>query len=117
MKTKLIILLFALLSSTGTCIASDGNGLPIDVEPSSGNQIPHRSLIFGVFNTITQTLTLTANTDDAVEEVYIYKDGVLIVSDQEPMVTIYDLSFFGTGTYQVEVITESGTTYCGCFTY
>ena len=70
-----------------------------------------------VFNTITQTLTLTANTDDAVEEVYIYKDCVLIVSDQEPMVTIYDLSFFGTGTYQVEVITESGTTYCGCFTY
>lgn len=117
MKTKLIILLFALLSGTGICIAGDGNGLPIDVEPSSGNQIPHRSLIFGVFNTITQTLTLTANTDDTVEEVNIYKDGVLIVSDQEPLVTVYNLSSYGNGTYSVEVVLESGNTYTGSFSY
>lgn len=118
MKTKLFFILFALLSNINVCLADGGNGMPIDVEPLSGLPTgPHRSPIYGVFNTITQTLTLTVNTDDTVEEVNIYKDGVLIVSDQEPMVTIYDLSSYGTGAFQVAVVTESGTTYIGSFTY
>lgn len=116
MKTKLFFILFALLSNINVCLADDGNGLPIEMEPNNNNQLPHRSPICGVFNTITQTLTLTVNTDDTVEEVNIYKDGVLIVSDQEPTITVYDLSTYGTGTYQVVVVTESGTIYSGGFT-
>ena len=61
-------------------------------------------------------MTLTVNTDDTVEEVNVYKDGVLVISDHEPMITIYDLSSYGTGAYQVAVVTESGTIYSGGFT-
>lgn len=121
MKTKLFSLVFALFLSTGTCIADDGNGLPIGIEPF-GNppKDPHRSFtevtVYGVFNTISQTLTLTVNTDDSVEEVIIYKDGVLIFDDVAPVVTDYDLSTYGNGTYSVEVVLESGNTYIGLFT-
>ena len=55
MKTKLFFILFALLSNINVCLADDGNGLPIDIEPGLGNPVPHRSPICGVFNTITQT--------------------------------------------------------------
>lgn len=118
MKTKLLFLLIALLSYVNLCMAEDNNGLPISVEPSLGNPRPHRSAIYGiygVYNTITQTLSLSVN--EEVEEINIYKDGVLIVSDYEPILTVYDLSAYGTGTYQVEVITENGIAYIGYFSY
>lgn len=117
MKTKLFYLIIVLLSNAAVCLAEGGNVLSINKVPNSNNHLPHRSSLYGEFNTITQTLTLTANTDDTVEEVNIYKDGVLIVSDQEPLVTVYNLSSYGNGTYSVEVVLESGNTYTGSFSY
>lgn len=118
MKTKLLFLLIVLLSNVNVCMAEGGNELPIIKEPKTNNEMPHRShaySVFGVFNTITQTLSLSIN--EKVEEINIYKDGVLIVSEYEPILTVYDLSAYGTGTYLVEVITESGIPYLGYFSY
>lgn len=36
MKTKLFLILFALLANVDFCLADDGNGLPIDIEPNTG---------------------------------------------------------------------------------
>ena len=122
MKTKLLFLLIALLSNVNLCMAEGGNELPIIKEPKTNNEMPHRShvySVFGVFNTITQTLLLNVSEEADVSEVSIIKDGVLIISEEVssevPGMIMFDLSAYGTGTYQVEVITESGATYIGCF--
>lgn len=119
---KLSLFILALLSSFNVCLAGDDFTLPIDIEPRPNVPLdPHRSPmcadVYGVFNTITQTLTITVNTDDTVAEVNIYKDGVLVVEDVNPVVTIYSLAVYGSGTYQVEVTTESGAVYTGSFYY
>lgn len=122
MKTKLILILFALLANVDFCLADDDNGLPIDIEPNTGLPTgPHRSPaypdIYGVFNTITQTLTLTVNTEDVIEEINIYRNGVQIIADVNPVMTVYNLAAYGNGTFLVEVTTESGDTYIGSFSY
>lgn len=51
MKTKLFLILFALLANVDFCLADDGNGLPIDIEPNTGLPTgPHRSPAYPVIN-------------------------------------------------------------------
>jgi len=124
MKVKTFFLFISMLFVCNiSCLADDGGGLPIDIIPSTNGNGPHRAptnaTVSGVFNTITQTLLLNIGEEADVSEVTIIKDGVLIISEdvssEVPGMIMFDLSAYGTGTYQVEVITESGATYIGCF--
>lgn len=128
MKVKTFFLFFVLLFVCNiSCLADGGGGFDIDIVPQTDNgnhgprRTPTNASISGVFNTITQTLLLNVSEEADVSEVSIIKDGVLIISEEVssemPGMIMFDLSFYGTGSYQVEVRTESGITYIGYFSY
>ena len=128
MRVKTFFLFIALLFVCNiSCKADGGGGFPIDIVPQTDNgnhgprRAPANASISGVFNIITQTLLLNVSEEADVREVTIIKDGVLIISEnvssEVPGMIMFDLSAYGTGTYQVEVRTESGITYIGYFSY
>lgn len=126
MRVKTFFLFIVLLFVCNfSCFADGGGGLPIDIIPTTNGNGPRRAptgaTVSGVFNTITQTLLLNVSEESHASEVTIIKDGVLIISEdvssEVPGMIMFDLSAYGTGTYQVEVITESGITYIGYFSY
>ncbi len=126
MKVKTFFLFISMLFVCNiSCLADDGGGLPIDIIPSTNGNGPHRAptnaTVSGVFNTITQTLLLNISEEADVSEVTIIKDGVLIISEdvssEVPGTIIYNLSSWGSGSYQVIAIGSSGYTYTGTFCY
>lgn len=128
MKVKTFFLFISMFFVCNiSCLADGGGGFDIDIVPQTdnGNQGPHRAptnaTVSGVFNTITQTLLLNISEEADVSEVIIIKDGVLIISEdvssEVPGIIIYNLSSWGSGSYQVIAIGSSDYTYTGTFCY
>ena len=85
-------------------------------------QDPHRGStnedVYGTFDAFTGSLCLGASFDIAC--VQIYKDGQLIVNESYPVMTggevYYNLSFYGSGVYNICIYDAEGNSYFGWIT-
>ncbi len=124
MKTiyfRVICLICMMAFITTICKADGGEPtIPIYTVPENSDRDgdSHRSPIlydiYAVFDTTVSGLSLIVSPDIEVSVVEIYKNGVLIISDNIPTL-YYMLSSYGSGTYSIALTTNDGTTYTGNF--
>lgn len=121
MRAKLFKLLFLLCTMTYCTTICRADGIPVVTVPDgSNNDIPHRAPVnedvYAVFNRIDCTLSLIVSPEVEISNVEIYKDGILIISDDVPTL-YYILSSYGNGAYTIQLNAVDGTTYTGDFSY
>ena len=115
---KLLFLLCLMFFCTKICRA---DGIPVVDAPNDyGNDNPHRAPVnqdvYAVFDRINYTLSLVVSPEVKISTVEIYKDGILIISDDVPTL-YYILSSYGNGAYTIQLNAVDGTTYTGDFSY
>ena len=102
MKTYLFIIAACLMIAQPTCLFAQ------DIPPKDPDDIPHfipPQIPFDVsFNDETCEMSLFFRQDLNLATLSIYKDGILVVSDnmtniQAGSSTAYNLSLYGTGTF------------------
>lgn len=120
---RVICLICLMAFSTTICKADGGEPtIPIYTIPDNDNdgERPHYAPIhrdlFAVFDTTVGTLSLIVSPDIEVSVVEIYKNEVLIISDNIPTL-YYILSAYGSGSYTVAITTNDGVTYTGTFNF
>ena len=117
-----LLFLFCLLTSSPVVSRADGGGpsIPVIINPDSDNDkdkpqhAPVHSDVYAVFDTTISTLSISVSSSIVVNNIEIYKDGYLIISDTIPTL-YYDLSSYGNGDYTIILNTNSGITYTGLF--
>ena len=117
-----VICLVCLITFSSSICKADGGEptIPVTTVPDNDNEDDnsHRSPIqydiYAIFDTTVNTLSLIVSPDIEISVVEIFKDGVLIISDNIPTL-YYMLSFYGSGTYCIALTTNDGTTYTGNF--
>lgn len=117
-----VICLACLLTISSTICKADGGEptIPVITVPDNDDDEDdsHRSSfnegIYAIFDTTISTLSLIVSPDIEISVVEIYKDGVLIISDDIPTL-YYNLSSYGSGTYNIALTTSDGITYTGNF--
>ena len=123
MKKKILFLfMMGLLSlqPSSSVIAQTVNNFPIIVQDDPEDPTlpahPHRSPammdVVAFFIPDSGTLNIEICPDIEVEQILIYKDGILVIEDDDVLLTYY-LSTFGMGSYEVVVITTEDVIFCG----
>lgn len=124
---KISILFIAVMfMDVSVCKADPGDSLNVPiVEPIPGGNIINpntgRSSLYAVIGLLDDaTLTLYVSSEVVVAYVRLYRNGLLVVTDDTPTLVdntlYYDLSSFGSGTYTVQLDADDGTVYIGTFT-
>lgn len=126
MKTiyfRLICLICMMAFITTICKADGGEPtIPIYTIPDNDNdggktnRAPALCEAYAIFNTTVSGLSLIVSPDIEVSVVEIYKNEVLIISDNIPTL-YYILSAYGSGAYTVAITTNDGVTYTGTFNF
>lgn len=126
MKTTFfrVICLICMMAFITTICKADGGEptIPIYTVPENSDREgdSHRSPIlydiYAVFDTTVSGLSLIVSPDIEVSVVEIYKNGVLIISENIPTL-YYILSAYGSGVYTVAITTNDGVTYTGTFNF
>ena len=117
-----VICLVCLIAFCSTICKADGGEPTIPVitvpnnsdEEGDSHRAPAHIDVYAVFDTTVSTLSLIVSPDIEISVVEIYKDGVLIISDNIPTL-YYILSSYGSGTYSIALTTNDGTSYTGNF--
>lgn len=124
MKTTFfrVICLICMMAFITTICKADGGEptIPIYTVPENSDREgdSHRSPIlydiYAVFDTTVSGLSLIVSPDIEVSVVEIYKNGVLIISENIPTL-YYILSAYSSGTFSIALTTNDGITYTGNF--
>ncbi len=121
MRTNLLklLLFFGIFTYCTTICRADG--IPVvTIPPYNDDEQPHRAPVnqdvYAVFDRINYTLSLVVSPEVKISTVEIYKDGILIISDDVPTL-YYILSSYGNGAYTIQLNAVDGTTYTGDFSY
>lgn len=120
---RVICLICLMAFSTTICKADGGEPtIPVITVPDNDDdgERPHYAPIhqdiYAIFDTTVSTLSLIVSPDIDISVVEIYKNGVLIISENIPTL-YYALSAYGSGTYTVAITTNDGVTYTGTFNF
>ena len=120
---RVICLICLMAFSTTICKADGGEPtIPVITVPDNDDdgERPHYAPIhqdiYAIFDTTVGTLSLIVSPDIDISVVEIYKDGVLIISDNIPTL-YYMLSAYGSGTYSIVLTTNDNATSTGNFSF
>lgn len=117
-----VICLACLITFCSTICKADGGEptIPIFTVPDNSDEegdshrTPIQYDIYAIFDTTVSTLSLIVSPDIEISVIEIFKDGVLIISDNIPTL-YYILSAYSSGTFSIALTTNDGITYTGNF--
>lgn len=122
MKESSLKLLILLCTMTFCTTVSFADTIPVVTVPNDDNddEQPHRTPVnqdvYAVFDRINYTLSLVVSPEVEISTIEIFKDGILIITDNIPTL-YYLLSSYGNGTYTIQLNAVDGTIYTGDFAY
>lgn len=90
----------------------DEGGEPDPTMPARPHRAPAHTDILATYQCETGLLSLAVSQAVEVVSVQIYKDGILIIEDNEFVAGEYDLSVFGCGAYEIVITTADDVIYC-----
>lgn len=117
-----VICLACLITFCSTICKADGGEptIPIFTVPDNSDEegdshrTPIQYDIYAIYDTTVSTLSLIVSPDIEISVIEIFKDGVLIISDNIPTL-YYILSAYSSGTFSIALTTNDGITYTGNF--